>query len=175
MSFRTIVVAAADPKAVERISTTAHGLFKAGGSLHLLICSRGGELAASAEALEAVAKVMTRWPLDVVAVHVRKGSLDEEATRLSAECSADVVVLDGNGTDELAIAQRVLRWSSCSVLVIEPNREATQKDGLIQHVSVCPDCEITRERSHGRRWFCPAHDDPKERLFQIVKNAHAKS
>lgn len=103
-----------------------------------------------------------------LSAHVRSGDLSHHALGLAAEIEADLVLVWGGSQAALHRARQVVRAAACSVLVVEPNREALESQGLIPTWPRCPNCARTRALSGGARWFCAVHVDSSRRRYARV-------
>lgn len=115
-----------------------------------------------------------------ISAHVRSGAVVRETLRIAAEVEADLVVVWGGSPDSLGQARRIVRSAACSVLVVEPNREAHESDGLIPAWPRCSACDRIRQSSEGVRWFCKSHVDPAERRharlsFSSQRDGHRRA
>jgi len=93
----------------------------------------------------------------LVRLHVRRGRPEQQIVDLAAECFAGLIVVGrfGHAARERrglgSIADRVVQFADCPVLVVGAGRETTASE------QQCPDCVQIRAESEGERWFCERH------------------
>jgi nucleotide-binding universal stress UspA family protein len=96
-----------------------------------------------------------------VGVHLRVGDPAREILQLASDLSATMIVIGAHKKSDPGswllgtVAQRLLQWSSCPVLVAGPKPPPLHHEPAIE--PPCADCSRTRVDSKGTTWWCERH------------------
>ena len=96
-------------------------------------------------------------------VHTRIGAPSEELVTLAREAEADMLVVGTHGRSGVSrlflgsVAEKVVRYAPCAVLVARPRTEHHEADADFQPEPPCPRCVARREETEGAVWWCEAH------------------
>ncbi|HUH05558.1 MAG TPA: universal stress protein [Kofleriaceae bacterium] len=96
-------------------------------------------------------------------VHARIGTPAKEIVELAAEATADILVVGTHGRSGVgrwllgSVAEKVVRYAPCPVLVARPHPEHGVVDQEFQPEPPCPACVARRQATGGATWWCDEH------------------
>ena len=102
-----------------------------------------------------------------VGIHLRTGDTVREILQLARDVWASMIVIGAEKGPHPeswlvgSVAERLLLWSTCPVLVAGPKPATTHQEPLLD--PPCPDCEKTRVASKRAVWWCDRHAQHAER------------
>jgi len=98
-----------------------------------------------------------------IVTHIRVGDPAREIARLALDLDADVAIVGTHGRRGLArmmlgsVAERVLRYATCPVIVVSPKRHALEAAKGSDLGPPCEACAAERAASRGAELSCEAH------------------
>src|SRR5262249_45837619 len=91
--------------------------------------------------------------------HVRVGRAHREIVQLASDMAADLIIVGTHGRTGIerfvlgSVAERVLRYAPCPVLVVKPKEEPAG----VMIEPPCLDCVDARNRTEGAQEWCERH------------------
>jgi nucleotide-binding universal stress UspA family protein len=113
-------------------------------------------------AVEKILHEATAKPLNLY-VHARIGTPAKEIVALASEATADMLVVGTHGRSGVgrwllgSVAEKVVRYAPCPVLVARPHPEHGREDMEFQPEPPCPACVAQRKATDGATWWCEEH------------------